>query len=753
MLKLENLTRQYRTKGRTVIAVDDISLEFHKGEFVSILGLSGSGKTTLVSQIGGLDRPTQGRLIINDVDTSSYKQQDWTDYRLNNIGFVFQDFNLISHLTAKENIEIALSLSGYTVEEKSQRADELLEMMGLTERAEQLPSQLSGGEKQRIAIARALANRPEIILADEPTGALDPDTSVQIMHILKQLAGEGHLVIMVTHNKYLARDYSSRIVELKDGKVIKEEVLRDHSAYTEQSGPSKRSSLELSAAFKIALNNLKLRKKSTIFSLVSLIPSMVLIFALVNFIFNLAQYQEDFSPITGAVLNDEHHLFLSTYTDNALDHEVKKMYKTISDRRIDEERLDDFTAGIYEPYDEHTLSKIREIPGVVEVFEPAYFNVVINDRPFVMVTLPPRAYMDSQYAIDPRDYPEDKDQGLWMSTEAVKALEGKYRDDLMSVEGQTYDLELWGVNGVSLSYEVFDFERHLLSLEVAKVIDVKAKTTLIENYYAGYIFIPYELGQSLKAQFSGHDYTLVSTTPRDPLSPPGAERVILGTLNMMDLLQPLREKTMIQDNYDLFRFREYAYVMPSNNFGLKHMVITDASFDENSLAMLETYGYVSDSAFDEETYQSAETTSKYIGYTLLGTSVFSVLIIFIPTLLVCVILYISILLRVKEIGILKSIGARNRDILGIFTIEAGLIAAAGTLVGLTLALPLIRLLQNILEQQYRISFYLGSNPMSYNPAGLLFAGFLAFTTVTMFGMLPGHKASRLQPNVLLKHIN
>ncbi len=215
MLKLENITKRYELKKKTVYAVNNVNLEFHKGEFVSILGLSGSGKTTLISQIGGLDQPTDGRIIVNGMDTSSFKQQDWNNYRKNNIGFVFQDFNLISHLTAKENIEIALSLSGLSPKEKSDRAEELLELMGITNQRDQLPKQLSGGQKQRVAIARALSNKPDIILADEPTGALDPDTSVQIMSILQSLAEKGYLVVMVTHDKYLARDYSTRIVELE----------------------------------------------------------------------------------------------------------------------------------------------------------------------------------------------------------------------------------------------------------------------------------------------------------------------------------------------------------------------------------------------------------------------------------------------------------------------------------------------------------------------------------------------------------
>ncbi len=752
MLKLENVSRRYTTKKKIVDAVDDISLEFDKGEFVSILGLSGSGKTTLVSQIGGLDRPTSGKLLINDVDTSAYNSQDWADYRLNNIGFVFQDFNLINHLTAKENIEIALSLSGYTVQEKSDRADELLEMMGLEMRSDQLPSQLSGGEKQRVAIARALANHPDIILADEPTGALDPDTSVQIMDILQSLARKGHLVIMVTHNKYLARDYSTRIVELADGQVINEEILGDYHEHNEAEATFKRSSLELKTAIKIAYNNLKIRKKSTIFSLVSLIPSMVLIFALVNFVFNMVGYQEDFRPIIDGVLNRNESYYLTHLSDGQLDIDIKRMVKSISDRQYDFDEVTAFVESVMVPFSDETLEEISQIQGVEMVMKPMMFNIDIDNNDFIIVTLPPKAYKDYQYAVADNYYPEDDDQGLILSVEAVKRLKGKYNDDLLSIIGEEIDLKLWGINGFGLSRITNQEERHKLSLPVLNVMDKEAKTTLIENYYGGYIFVPYELGVSIFESFDSADMTLISTRPPNPLAGE-TEPVVLGPLFVMDLLKPLREKTMLQDSYNLFDFRQYTYMMPSNNFGIKHHIMTNETFDETSLEELQSYGVIYSSAYDDMTVASSETTQKYISYSIWIASIVAVAIILIPSLLVCVILYISILLRVKEIGILKSIGARNRDILYIFTLEAGMVAALGTIAGIGLSIPMIQMTQNILEDQYRISFYLGSNPMAYNIVGLVAAALMAFLLVTIFGLLPGRKASKLQPNVLLKHIN
>ena len=227
MLELINLTKTYILKKKKVHAVRGITASFDRGEFVSILGLSGSGKTTLVSLIGGLEAPTEGSLLIDGIDTSGFKKSDWTDYRKNTIGFVFQDFNLIQHLNALDNVKISLSLSGMNEKDKDMRAKELLERVGMLSAADQFPSQMSGGQQQRIAIARALANSPEIILVDEPTGALDPDTSVQIMELLKSLSEAGHLVIMVTHDKYLASDYSTRIITISDGQVTSDSASSD----------------------------------------------------------------------------------------------------------------------------------------------------------------------------------------------------------------------------------------------------------------------------------------------------------------------------------------------------------------------------------------------------------------------------------------------------------------------------------------------------------------------------------------------
>ena len=219
MIKLENITKTYIAGDTKVEALSNVSMCFREKEFVSILGPSGCGKTTLLNIIGGLDRYDSGDISVNGISTKNYVDGDWDTYRNHYIGFVFQSYNLIPHLSVVENVELALSIGGVDKKKKRALALDALKQVGLESQAKKRPNQLSGGQMQRVAIARAIVNNPEIILADEPTGALDSETSKQVMDILKEISKK-HLIIMVTHNREIAEEYSTRIIKLHDGKVI-----------------------------------------------------------------------------------------------------------------------------------------------------------------------------------------------------------------------------------------------------------------------------------------------------------------------------------------------------------------------------------------------------------------------------------------------------------------------------------------------------------------------------------------------------
>ncbi|MBQ8996434.1 ABC transporter ATP-binding protein/permease [Candidatus Saccharibacteria bacterium] len=268
MLSLRRVTKVYHTGGLSQKALDSVSLDFPEQEFASILGPSGSGKTTLLNIIGGLDHYTSGDLVIDGVSTKQFKDADWDAYRNHRIGFVFQSYNLISHQSVLNNVRLALTLSGISKREGNRRAKAALEQVGLKDHISKRPSQLSGGQMQRVAIARALVNDPDILLADEPTGALDSETSVQIMELLKDISRE-KLVIMVTHNPDLAKAYSTRIIELKDGKVTKDSRVRAKSSRRTAAKPapahkSKKTRMSFLTALGLSFNNLLTKKKRTV---------------------------------------------------------------------------------------------------------------------------------------------------------------------------------------------------------------------------------------------------------------------------------------------------------------------------------------------------------------------------------------------------------------------------------------------------------------------------------------------------------
>ena len=263
MLKLQNIKKDYIVGDTAVHALKGVSIEFRGCEFVSILGQSGCGKTTLLNIIGGLDRYTDGDLFINGKSTKTYKDKDWDNYRNHSVGFIFQSYNLIPHQTVLSNVELALTLSGVPAAERRKRAEEALKKVGLGDQLNKKPNQMSGGQMQRVAIARALVNDPEILLADEPTGALDSDTSVQIMELLKEISKD-RLVIMVTHNPELAKQYSTRIVRLLDGNITDDTDPYDgkEEALKEKDG-GKRPSMSFLTALSLSLNNLMTKKART----------------------------------------------------------------------------------------------------------------------------------------------------------------------------------------------------------------------------------------------------------------------------------------------------------------------------------------------------------------------------------------------------------------------------------------------------------------------------------------------------------
>ena len=265
MLQLKDVVKEYSVGEGKVTALKGITVDFRKSEFVAVLGPSGCGKTTLLNIVGGLDSYTSGDLIINGKSTKSYQDADWDTYRNHSVGFVFQSYNLISHQSALSNVEMALKISGVSKTDRRKRAKEALEQVGLADQINKKPNMMSGGQMQRVAIARALVNDPDIILADEPTGSLDSETSLQVMNILEKVAGD-RLVIMVTHNPELAEKYATRTILLKDGLVTSDSkpVLAGELDAEEEISTPHRAKLGFKTALGLSFSNLLMKKGRTL---------------------------------------------------------------------------------------------------------------------------------------------------------------------------------------------------------------------------------------------------------------------------------------------------------------------------------------------------------------------------------------------------------------------------------------------------------------------------------------------------------
>ena len=404
MLKLSNIVKEYVTGDTTVTALKGISLDFRKNEFVSVLGHSGCGKTTLLNIIGGLDHYTNGDLFINGISTKMYKDSDWDSYRNHSVGFVFQSYNLIPHQSVLSNVELALTLSGVSKAERRKRAKDALEKVGLGDQVNKKPNQMSGGQMQRVAIARALVNNPDILLADEPTGALDTETSRQIMGLLKEIASQ-KLVIMVTHNPEIAEEYSTRVIKLIDG-----EVISDSDPYTEDATKKeekqaiakktkkerkkaqKTRSMTFFTALSLSLNNLMTKKTRTILTSFAGsigIIGIALILALSNGIqIYIDQIQEETLSSYPLTINSrsedmsETILALMSANSEKSDHELNAVYSSpvlnelinsMTNPKYTENNLKDFKVF---------LETDEEIKGLITELDYSYdipFNVFYKD--------------------------------------------------------------------------------------------------------------------------------------------------------------------------------------------------------------------------------------------------------------------------------------------------------------------------------------------------------------------------------------
>lgn len=759
MLELKNIKKSYNTGSFSQQALKGINLQFRKSEFVAILGASGSGKTTLLNIIGGLDRYDSGDLIINNKSTKKFKDNDWDSYRNNCIGFVFQSYNLIGHISVLENVEMGMTLSGISVKKRRKKALEVLDKVGLSSHVYKRPNQLSGGQMQRVAIARALANDPDIILADEPTGALDSTTSVQIMELIKEISKD-KLVIMVTHNAELASDYASRIINLKDGKLISDSNPIKNNK-NDAKFKIKKTAMSYMTALKLSFNNILNKKGRTLLTAFASsigIIGIALILSLSNgFDIQIKKFERDTLSVMPIMISEQS-MNMDEETIKSLQ---KDMYETSNDFPDNLEVYPKSSVMTEMTYKNvitkdfvDYIEKIdNDLIGGVSYTRSLGINVITDKyTPFQFTYLNSLAY--------PRKFNNDNT----VIEETYDLLYGKLpenKNELVLVINSKNNLDKDLLNSLG-----FDGEKDSISFE--EIVNKEFKLVLNDDYYK-------ELGSY---------FTL--NTDFKSLYDSGE------TLKIVGILRGKEDKKIVAANSSGIMYTEelVKYIIEKNKESkivklqesADYNVLTGEKFTDDETGM-ETkknlLGYLGGSEipvainiFPKDFDSKDEITTyldKYnknhdqkIVYTDMGAMIsslsgnvmdaitvvliaFSAISLIVSSIMIGIITYISVLERTKEIGVLRALGARKKDITRVFNAETFIIGVTSGLIGLIIARLLIFPANSIIYDLTSLNNVAKMNPIH---ALLLLCVSMALTVIG--GAIPAIMASKKDPVIALR---
>lgn len=716
MLKLKNIKKTYYVGDLAQEAVKGIDLTFNKGEFVSITGPSGCGKTTTLNIIGGLDRYTSGDLEINGVSTKNFKDSDWDSYRNNSVGFVFQSYNLVGHISVLANVELGMTLSGVSKQERKERAVEVLTRVGLEDHLNKKPNQLSGGQRQRVAIARALANDPEIILADEPTGAIDSKTSVEIMELIKEISKD-KLVIMVTHNNELAEKYSTRIVKLKDGLII-DDTNHVGESKQDQSYKPKKTAMSFFTALSLSFNNLKTKFGRTMIT--ALAGSIGIIgVALVLSISNgmsseIASLESDqlaSMPITITESVNEIDMGPRQMgTDEEI--EISEGYVTPYNPR---EEVDSHKNIITKDYIDYVGDLNPDLVDAVQYVTGVQMNVLSDNGIIELAN-----GQDNNLRFS--ELPDDEELIL----EQYELIHGSYptsSNELVLVVDEYNRINQSYLT--AMGYEVDD------DINLEDIIGQELVVANNDDYYEyNEMFEIYTPVTDFSSAYDNGIKTTITGVLR-PLveeDDSGATEVLGGLLNegvyytsslTTEVLEVSKtsEVALAQINSDLniFTNQEFSEFLTKDDV-LKGIgavsepvgiMIYPKDFD--SKEEIKTYldGWNTDLEQDEQiVYQDlAEMITDMMGsmINMIQTVLvaFAAISLVVSAIMIGIITYVSVLERTKEIGILRSLGARKKDIKRVFnaeTVIVGFVAGTlGILITYLLSFPVNNILSNMLE--------------------------------------------------------
>jgi putative ABC transport system permease protein len=730
MLRVKDVSKSYTTGDFTQVALDGVSLEFGKTEFVAVLGPSGSGKTTFLNLIGGLDKYDSGDLIINGKSTKDFADWEWDAYRNNSVGFVFQTYNLITHLSVLDNVEMGLTLSGVPAAEKHAKAVEALERVGLKDHIHKKPNQLSGGQMQRVAIARALANDPDIILDYEPTGALDTVTSGQVLDLIKEIAAD-KLVIMVTHNPELAEEYADRIVRFQDGHVISDSNPR-RASRGEQGYQLKKTSMSFLTALKLSGRNISTKKwRTTLTALASSIGiiGIALILSLSNgFGVQVDQFQND-------ALSEFPVIIAPTSVEMDAETMDEMRGELPASRLMGEtEYADTQEIALYDPADE-TIAHINVITDeyveYVQSIDPEICNGVGYLRMVGMNLLreadgeivpasisigttradgmPSMSSgagdLSSMSGVGLSSYPEPLDSA------STPYLEKNY--DLLSGEYPTEMTDLVLVVDNMNRIDRAVFEKLGFDVETADEIPfdelVGTELKLIDNddYYAKTPMGNFVPGADYGAMFDSENSTTLRISGVVRLKPDVAIGLVGNGIAYSDRLVQLVTdnaadsaivKAQQDADYNVITLEAIDEGQKSMNLAylggesvplMMFLYPTDFESKDAVLAYLDDYNVGLDEA-DAVIYTDlAKSVTEMTGGIMDGITLvlvaFAAISLVVSLIMISIITYISVLERTKEIGVLRALGARKKDITRVFTAETFIIGVFSGLLGIGIA--------------------------------------------------------------------
>lgn len=755
MLEIRNIKKSYKTGTFIQHALKDVSISFRPNEFVAILGPSGSGKTTLLNIIGGLDRYDSGDLVINGKSTKKFSDSNWDSYRNNCVGFIFQSYNLINHLNILENVEMSLTLSGVSKKVRKQKALDALKQVGLINHAYKKPNQLSGGQMQRVAIARALVNEPDIILADEPTGALDSTTSVQIMELIKEIAKD-KLVIMVTHNKELAYDYANRIIELKDGELINDTNPHEQSK-NNQEYKIRKTAMSFFTALSLSFKNIETKKGRTFLTAFASsigIIGIALILSLSNgFNIEVEKFEKDALsslPImiseqtvemdedSLAKMRDSFKIDNNSYPSEEVIYIQKDMVEDTTHTNIINQEFIDYIEKINPKY-VSGISYMRLVS--INALSKAKDGYKIIDNSYL--TTLPKSLDEKQNDVVEDNYDLLKGKFATNKDEVVLAIDSKNRVNEKLLE----------MLGFDLSKDNFTFD---------EILNKEIKVVLNDDWYIdnNNYFIPnfnyeelYNNKNNLTLKIVGiirgkEDAKLVS-----------ASSGIAYTESLINYIVENNSKSKIvlkqkEVDYNILtgeQFREEkdkdAVLSYLGNDNLPILVnIFPRNFDSKDeiIKYLDDYN---ETKLEEDKLlytDMASLISSLSGSIMDAITIvliaFSSISLVVSCIMIGIITYISVLERTKEIGILRAMGARRKDITRVFNAETIIIGLCSGLLGITIARILVFPANIIIYNATGLD-----NVAKMNPLHALLLLIISMLLTVLGGLIPAKVASRKNP--------